>query len=173
MSSTVVVGGLGGPRQQIEVEVATDHRRDRKDPLGVLSESPDPHADHLAHAVGQRDPFERCPAATHRPFASWTMAPVSVRVAQDLADEERVAVGLAIHGVGETDRGVVERVTGGRLHQGDDTGVIEPGQLDARDAVLAMQRRQASRATDATRDNSLSRYVAEHQDPQRLVVAVT
>ena len=69
---------------------------------------------------------------------------------QHLAHEERVAVGLAIHGMGEAHRGVIEGVTGGGLHERDHAGVVEPGQLDARDAVLSMQRSQRFEATDAS-----------------------
>ena len=64
------------------------------------------------------------------------------QVAEHLAHEERVAVGLAIHRMGETHRGVVEGVPGGGFHERHDAGVVESGQLDARDAVLSMQRRQ-------------------------------
>ena len=46
------------------------------------------------------------------------MAPVFDQVAQDLAHEERVAVGLARDGMGELDRGIVESVPGSGLHQG-------------------------------------------------------
>ena len=72
-------------------------------------------------------------SATHRPLLLVDRARLR-QMAQHLADEERVAVGLAIHGGGEAHRRVVEGVTGSRLHERHHTGVIEPGQFDTRDS---------------------------------------
>ena len=152
----VVFGGLGGAGQHIEIEVAADHSCDREDALGVLSEAPDPRTDHLADTVGQRGAVEGV-----------VRDPTPVRVLGDrtglgqmpqhFADEERIAVGLAIHRVGQPHRRVVERVTGGRLHERDHAGVIEPGQLDA--AQHRCWRRSAANVSrnGCDRDNSLSR----------------
>ena len=60
-------------------------------------------------------------------------------MAQDFAHEKWIAVGLAIHGVGETHSDVIEGVTGGRLHKRHHAGVVESGQLDTRDAALSPQ----------------------------------
>ena len=78
----------------------------------------------------------------HRPVASWEIAPVSDEVAEDLAHEERVAVGLPMQRMGETHCRVIEGVPGGGFHERHDAGVVESGQLDARHAVLSMQRRE-------------------------------
>ena len=63
-------------------------------------------------------------------------------MAEHLGHEERVAVGLPLHRMGETDGGVIEGVAGGGFHERHDAGVVESGQLDAGDAMLSMQRRE-------------------------------
>ena len=85
------------------------------------------------------------------------MAPVSGEVAQHLAHEERVAVGLPVHGMGEPHAGVVETVTGGGLHEGHHPAVVEPGQLDAGDAALSAQGGQGVEERSGRCDSSLSR----------------
>ncbi len=54
----VIFGCLGRPGQDIEVEVPTDNRGHGQHPLGILSEAPNPSADHLAHTVGQHHLLE-------------------------------------------------------------------------------------------------------------------
>ena len=67
-------------------------------------------------------------------------------MAQHLGHEEGVAVGLPVELMGQSHPGVVELVPGGRLHEGDDPGVVEALQVDARDAGwLAEQRRPGPR----------------------------
>ena len=85
------------------------------------------------------------------------MAPVSDEVAQHLAHEEGVAVGLAIHGVGEAHPGVIEGVTGGGLHERHHAGVVESGQLDAGHAALSPQGGQGVERAGGDCDSSLSR----------------
>ena len=53
------------------------------------------------------------------------MAPDSDEVAQYLAHEEGVAVGLPVELVGQRHAGVVESVAGRGLHERDDAGVVE------------------------------------------------
>ena len=89
-------------------------------------------------------------------------------VAEHLAHEERVAVGLAIHRVGETHGGVVEGVPGGGLHERHDAGVVEPGQLDARDAVLSTQRGERLEQRVGARQLAVA-VGPEHEHPHRLV----
>ena len=105
MSSTSSSGRHGGPSEHVEVEVAADHRGERQHPLGVAAEPPDTGADHGADA-GRQAPSPRVVAvATHRPVtASWLIAPGLGEMAEDLADEERVAVGLAMQRPGEAQR---------------------------------------------------------------------
>ncbi len=163
----VIFRGLRCPGQNIEVEVAADHGCDREDALGLLSEAPDPRTDHFADAVGQRGSVEGV-----------VRDPTPVRVLGDrtglgqmpqhFADEERIAVGLAIHRVGQPDRRVVEGVTGGRLHERDHVGVVEPGQLDAANTLLAAQGRQ--RLQERMRARQLAIPIGpEHEEPHRLI----
>ena len=104
----LVLGGLGRPGQEIEIEVPTDDRRQRQHPPGVLAQSHHPGPDHLAHAVGQGHRVQgvlRRPPSRRRPDR-WRR---SRQMAQHLAHEEGVAVGLSIDGVGETHAGIVKR----------------------------------------------------------------
>ena len=54
----LVLGALGHPGQQIQVELPADHRGQRQDLADGLAEAGHPGADHLAHAVGHRHRFE-------------------------------------------------------------------------------------------------------------------
>ena len=103
-----------------------------------MPQSSDPRTDHLAHAVGQGHLIQgtRCRPPPRRVLVD---GPGLRQVAQHLAHEERVTVGLAMHGMGEAHRGVVEGVPSGGLQQRHHAGVIEPGQVDAGDAALSMQ----------------------------------
>jgi hypothetical protein len=94
----------------------------------MLTEAPDPRTNHFAHTVGQGHRVE-CPSQLRQ-------------VVQDLADEERVAVGLAVQRVGKRHRGVVETTTGTRLHERHHTRVIQAGELDTRHALLPVERGQ-------------------------------
>ena len=97
---------------------------------GLRSEAPDPGPDHLPHAVRQGHPVGA--VLRHPPSRGVQVdGPGLGEVAQDLAHEEGVAVGLPVQRMGEVDGGLVEGVPGGRLHQGHDPGVVEAGQLDA------------------------------------------
>jgi hypothetical protein len=63
-------------------------------------------------------------------------------VSQHLAHEERVAVGLAIYGVGEAHAGVVEAVGGSRLHERHHASVIETRKLDPRHTGVSSEHPQ-------------------------------
>jgi len=141
MSRQVVLGGPGGPGQHIELEVPADHRGQRQHPLGVVSQSPDPCADDHTHTGGQGQGIE---GVLCDPPAGGVLGdrPGLGQVTKHLAHEERVAVGLAVHRMGETRRRVIEGVPGGGLHEGEDAGVVQSGQLHAGHAVVSMQRRQ-------------------------------
>ena len=78
------------------------------------------------------------------------------QVAQDLAHEERVAVGLAGDGMGEPDRSIVESVSGSGFHEGHHSGVVQPDQVDPRDPFVAPQAASASTRAAAL-GSSLSR----------------
>ena len=141
MSSRSSSRGLRGPGQEVEIEVPTDDRRHRQHPPGVLPQSPDPRPDHHAHAVGQGHLLQR---ALGHPSTGGVLVdrPGLRQVAQHLGHEERVAVGLPVHGMGEAHPGGVEALTGGGLQERHHAAVVESGQFDAGDAALAMQRGQ-------------------------------
>ena len=63
-------------------------------------------------------------------------------MAEDLADEVRVAVGLPVEGVGKLETRLPEVVTGCRLDVGDDAAVVEPGQVDLAHPALPSERYQ-------------------------------
>ena len=141
MSSSSSSDVSAGPGQHVEVEVPADHRGQRQHPLGVVSQPPDACADHHTDAGGQGHLFDGVPCD---PPAGGVLVdrPGLGEVTEHLGHEERVAVGLAVHRMGETHGGVIEGVPGGGFHERDDAGVVESGQLDAGDAVLSMQRRE-------------------------------
>jgi len=116
----------GGPGQEAEIEVPADNRSDRQHPLGVLPQPPDAGTDHHAHAVGQGQLLQ---GGLRRPPTRRVLVdgPGFRQVTQHLGHEERVAVGLPIHRMGEGDPGVIEGVSGRGLQQRHDARVIEPG----------------------------------------------
>ena len=104
----------------------------------LVAEACDSSADDIAHAARQSDLFEfpgDDPAAVlaeHDPTAL-------AEVAEQLAGEERVPVGLSPHRVRESDAVVVEVVTSRGREQLDDIGVFEALQADSRDVGFAVQ----------------------------------
>ena len=158
---------LRGPGQHVEVEVPADHRGQRQHPFGVGSQAADSCADHHTDAVGQGHLFE---GVACDPSAASVLVDGSRlgEVTEHLGHEERVAVGLAVHGMGETYGRVLEGVAGGGFHERPDAGVVEPGQLDAGHAVVSMQRRQC--LDERMRMGQFAVSIrAEHQQPHRLV----
>ena len=141
----VVLAGLRGPGQQVEIEVPADDRRHREHPPGFLPQSPDPRPDHLAHTVGQG---RTARVRSRPPTVRWRLGRSlpSRQMTQHLAHEERVAIGLPVHGVGQADAGVVEALTGCGLQERHHPVVVEPGQLDAGHPAQAMEGRQACRS---------------------------
>ena len=134
----LVFGGPGRPDQQLEVEVAPDDRRHREDLGRGRTEPDDPRLDDLADSIGERhlrQVLDRHPPPGVIPVDGTRLG----QVAQYLGDEERVAVGLAVDGVGQTDLVGLERLAGGGLHEVDHTTVVQPGQLDAGHAALAAE----------------------------------
>ncbi len=118
--------------EHVEVRLAADHRGDGEHLERRLAEPREPAAGDLAHAVGharvQRDAPPR--AARVR------------EVAQDLLDEERVALGLLVQLVDERGRrpAAVERG-----HERGRLAGVEAGQLDPLERPLAAQAREQRR----------------------------
>ena len=80
-------------RQQLEVELAADHRCRPQRLERVLAEALDAALDHLAHALGQRDTGR----AVDAPAPGGLVEDERTRLRQapeDLAHEKRVAIGL-------------------------------------------------------------------------------
>ena len=129
---------------------AIDSTRPASDP-----KSPDPRPDHLADAVGQGHLVQ---GVLGHPSPRGVLVDRAGldEMAQHLAHEEWVAVGLPIHGMGEAHPGVVEGLTGGRLHEGHHSGVVESGQLDAGHPALAPEAARVS-SSGWECDSSLSR----------------
>ena len=100
----VVVGQPAGGGEQVEVEVAADHRGQRQHPFGFPAQPSDPSADHGVHARRQRHLIERHRGDPAALAVACEGAGVG-EVAQHLTDEERVAAGLAVHLGGEHHRG--------------------------------------------------------------------
>ena len=130
---------LGGTSEHIEIEVPADHRGQRQHPPGIVSQSPDACTDHHPDAGGQGHLLDgvRCDPPTSGVLVD---RPRFREVTKHLGHEERVAVGLAMHRIGETDSRAIEGVPGSGLHQRHHARVVESRQLDARHAVLSMHR---------------------------------
>ena len=120
---------VGQRREQADVELAADDRRETQDAQRFVTEPLDPSSHDVADAGRQAELVEIVgdgPAAVvaeHDPARLPEMA-------QELGGEERIAVGLAAQRVREPDTGVVELVTGGRRHQLDQLVVFEAGERD-------------------------------------------
>jgi hypothetical protein len=124
--------------EQLEVEVAADDGGARQHVPAVLAEALDPPVDDLAHALRQAQRVEladELPAAVRRPHDRTRLR----EVAQDLAHEERVAVGLSRDLARERQPRRVQLVTGRVLHQRDDRGLAQTAQGQPPDALLAAQ----------------------------------
>ena len=131
-------------QQQLEVEVGTDHRRDREDLVGVVGQAAQAATDHVAHPFGDGDLVD-VEVARPAPVALEDGARLD-EAAQHLADEEGVALGLGPDGPGELFGALVEVVAGGGLEHGGHAVGVEALDGDALHAGLAAeigeQRRQ-------------------------------
>ena len=112
-----VARALAQPLQRVEPELAAQHRGHREQALAVGREPAEAVPDHLAHALGQGRPPGRGPRLVETPFGG--------EQPDELADEERVALGLSVHGSRESVAGGLAR------DQLDDAGHL--GQLKPSD----------------------------------------
>ena len=133
----LLIGARRGPSEQLQVEVATDHRRQGQCALGGFAESHHPAPDHFADAVGEGDLSE---GAFGRPVARRVLVERAGldQVSEHLVHEERVAVGLTVDRVGEPDLVLAEWISGEGLHERDDTGVVESAELQTGDARVPL-----------------------------------
>ena len=58
---------------------------------------------------------------------------------EDLAHEERVSLGLGMHGAGQVGCIGVEGLAGRRLDEGSDLALVEPDEVEPLDVVLASE----------------------------------
>ena len=85
------------------------------------------------------------PRAVQRPVARVLVDRSRLgEAAQHFRHEERVPVGLPVQIVCQVDAGIVKDVASGRLHEGDDSGVVEALEIDARDAGRLSAKRHQS-----------------------------
>ena len=106
---------LHQPTEQCELERAADDRREREQLVGLAAEPLDAASDDVAHTLRQP---ERGGSVDAPPFRRLVVEQPSRlhEAAQNLADEERVAVGLARDLLREDQPVLVELVPGGRGH---------------------------------------------------------
>ena len=137
----VVGRGVGGGQQDVEVEVPADDGGERQVGCRGSPQPDDTGVDDLTDArreaglphVGRGHPAPRAVVAQRADLE---------QVAGDLADEERVAVRLLVHGAGQGDALVVHGTPGDGDHHRDHLGRLEPRQVDAPPPVEATQRAQ-------------------------------
>jgi hypothetical protein len=121
---------------QRELERHADHRGQAQHPERGLRQPREPPSDHLAHPVRDAE----LGAGFGGPAVAAAHDPARLgEVAQQLADEERVASGLGVDGAREPPVGGAECVARGRGHVRGDGGLVEPGEVQPRHAGLAAQ----------------------------------
>ena len=98
-------------RQRLEIELAAQHRGQAEQPVALVREMAQAAADHLSHAL--RD--------CERPRCRLTQASLRREQTHDLPDEERVALGLGMHGGAQFRCGPVR---GGELDEAGDVCLV-------------------------------------------------
>ena len=117
------------------------------------------------------------PSATRVPLLSSERAPVSERCRSNSVHKERVAICLSEHRGRQSRRvGPVHGTAHGGVHEGHHLGLVETVQLNAAEALLLMQSRQASRRGRRTAgaprcDRSRSRASASAEERPPSVAA--
>ncbi len=134
----VVLRAVRRDRQELEIEVPSDDGCRREDPPGLLAEPEHPGPDHFAYRVGQGRGVE-CVLGHPASFAVLTDGARFEQMAKHLGHEERVAVGLAVDGVGQAHGGIVESVSGSGLHEGHHPGVVQADEIDPSDPVQPVE----------------------------------
>ena len=126
--------------EQADVELAADHRGQAQHPQGLVAETLDAAAAHVADAARQAQLVElasECPASVVAEHDPARLA----KMAQELCSEERIPIGLAAQRVREPDPVIVELVTGCRRDQVDQLIVFEAGKRDPGEIGIAISAR--------------------------------
>ena len=133
--AVLVLAGDG--RQEVEVELAAHHGGHGQDGAGALRQARHTLADDLPDRLGEPLVGQ---VTTDPPVAVLLVhGPRVQQVAQQLAEEVRVAVGLTTYVVGQGHARPVELVAGRPLHVGHDVPVVETRQGEALHAGQAVQ----------------------------------
>ncbi len=128
---------VGEAGEEVDVELAADHRGEAQDAQGFVAEAFDASADDVADTGREAELFELAGEGPAAVVALDDPAGLA-EVAEQLGGEERVPVGLAPHRVGEADPVVVEVVTRRGGEQLDELVVFEAAERDAGDVGFAV-----------------------------------
>ena len=149
-----------------DVELAPDHRSHAEHGVRGLGELSESTPDHLPYPLGQAGLVE---GRARPPSATFLHQPARLdEVAQHLADEERVALGLAPQGCGEVAPLGVEVVATGPDEQRGDALAVEPGERDPARPPLAAKIGQHPGERMRAVDVGVA-VRREHQDRSRCV----
>ena len=138
MSSRSVGVGARHCAEHLEVEGASDDRCRGQGAMHVGAQTSDPLADDVADALRERQLVE---VARQRVAARGVLCDGTRlgQVAQQLGDEERIAVRLPAQRVGERHAGLVHLVAGRSLYQFEDLVVSQATEVDPVHRRLAVQ----------------------------------
>lgn len=135
-----VLGTVGDPRQQRHVELAPDHGRQLQHLVGRFREPAQPPADHFLDALGDAQAGDVAPVGPAIPLPEDRAR--LAEMAEDLADEERAALGLVMQCTGERDARLWQLVAGGGGQEADHSRFVEAAQRYALYSRLATEIRQ-------------------------------
>ena len=127
-------GHLG---DQADVELHSEHRRAPEQGPAVDAQVRQAPAHHLAHLDGQAQGLTgRLAVVGPSPSAVLHLKPSGLeQMAEELDDEERVALGDAVELVDQTDKGRVELVPGARRDEGPYPVPVETAKVDLVDEI--------------------------------------
>ena len=124
--------------EDLDVEVAPDHRRLGEHPAHLLTEAVHPLSHHLADALGQALLVE---VLAGDPTAGLVLVDEAglAQVAEQFGGEEGISLGLLADRMTEVHTALVHLVPRKDLHHLDDLEVLESDEVDAHGARLAPQ----------------------------------
>ena len=129
---------VGHRVEHVETELAADHRGRGEHPVRGLGESGEALGDDPAHSTGNAEPVELRPGD---PLAILLVdVAVLCEVAQRLADEERVSFRSISKCLRERQRSGIRSLARAGIEQCRDVGVVEPGEANVANHMLAIER---------------------------------